>query len=240
MKKIGQFMKYHMIPIFASLGLILIFIAVLLMMRQVKKEIETYTVQDAKLYQYFKEQKREYNTTLTISNEKEITELKIDGESVELDSTPFYYQEERKVLFPQTMSVIFPNSNTLQKKIPYFSILDGTDISTYVKNSNLNYMLQNAFLYDGNDLYFFPETVTVTVMGTPYTLTPFSYVIITYNGECIFYNYEMEQAHVIENVNGDVIAEGNGYTLNLSIDAAIYGEKSKLLLKKLEYLENLK
>ncbi len=237
---IKKFIKYHIIPILASLGLILIFIAVLLMMRQVKKEIETYTIQDAKLYQYFKEQKREYNSTLTISNEKEITELKIEGKSVELDSTPFYYQEEKKVIFPHQMSVVFPNSNSLQRKVSYFTILDGTDITTYLKNANLNYMLQNAFLYDGNDLYFFPEGVTITVMGTPYSLTPFSYVIVNYNGECIFYDYEMNQAQVIENVTEDVIATGDNYQLNLSIDATIYGEKSRLLLKKLEYLDNLK
>ena len=83
---IKKFIKYHIIPILASLGLILIFIAVLLMMRQVKKEIETYTIQDAKLYQYFKEQKREYNSTLTISNEKEITELKIEGKRIRFNT----------------------------------------------------------------------------------------------------------------------------------------------------------
>ncbi len=238
--KIGKFVKEHMIPIFIVLCVIVIFIIVLLLMKNVKEELENYTVKDANLYQYFREIRRDYNTTLTISNEKEITELKINDETVELDSTPFYYQDEKKVLFPQQMSVIFPLANSLQKKIPYFTELDGTEMVSFLKNSNLEYQLFNAFLFDGNDMYFFPDGITIKFMDREISLSPYSYVIVNFNQEVIYYNYEMDIADVVENVTGDVLAVGDGYNINLSIDAVIYGEKSRLLLKNLEYLDNLK
>ena len=138
------------------------------------------------------------------------------------------------------MSVIFPLANSLQKKIPYFTELDGTEMVSFLKNSNLEYQLFNAFLFDGNDMYFFPDGITIKFMDREISLSPYSYVIVNFNQEVIYYNYEMDIADVVENVTGDVLAVGDGYNINLSIDAVIYGEKSRLLLKNLEYLDNLK
>ena len=98
MKKLRLFFKKHFVKILIGLAVLLIGIGVIFMLRQVEKELETYTVEDASMYQYFGTQKFMYDTSLTISNEKEITELKVNDEVVELDSDPFYYQKEKKVI----------------------------------------------------------------------------------------------------------------------------------------------
>lgn len=232
--------KKLLIPLLVTSGIVLIFIAILLMIQKVEEQLTTYNSKDLSLYQYFKDRRMDYNTTIVISNKDNETSLKIDGETVELDSTPFYYQKERKVLFPKVMSVIFPMSNVLQKKIPYFQKLDGTGTSTYIRGIHTNYLLQNAFLYDGNDLYFFPEGVKVTIMGQEYSMSNFSYIIVGFDNEVIMYDYELDHATLLENVEGDVIATYNDCKINLSIDSVIYNGKSRLLLKNLDYLDNLK
>ena len=239
-KKLGLFFKKHFVKFLIGLAVILIGVGVVLLLRQVEKELETYTVEDASMYQYFGTQKFMYDTSLTISNEKEITELKVNDEVVELDSDPFYYQKEKKVIFPRDMSVVFPKSNGLQRKIPYFTVLDGTGIDNYLTNRGLNYLIENAFLYDGNDLYFFLDEVTIQLPdGRTIPLSPYSYLVLNYNVELMAYDYKNDSALVEENIVGDVFVLGDGYQLNVSIDGIIYGENTRLLMKNLNYLDNL-
>ena len=53
------------------------------------------------------------------------------------------------------------------------------------------------------------------------------------------YDYKNDSALVEENIVGDVFVLGDGYQLNVSIDGIIYGENTRLLMKNLNYLDNL-
>lgn len=239
MEKIKSFFKNKIAVTLLILGIISISAGFLLIINMVQEKMNTYTIEDAKLYQYFNEQRFDYDTKLVLSNKDEITELKINDETVTLDSTPFYWQKEKKVLFPQTMSVVFPRENGLQRRVPYFTILDGTNIDNYLKYNTTSYALYNSFLYDGNDLYFFPNETVIEIDGKKYNLTPYSYAIVRYDKECILYNYELDTVEIIQDAK-DVFVSGDGYKLNLKIDSIIYGEKARLLLKNLDYLTILK
>ena len=56
-KKLGLFFKKHFVKFLIGLAVILIGVGVVLLLRQVEKELETYTVEDASMYQYFGTQK---------------------------------------------------------------------------------------------------------------------------------------------------------------------------------------
>lgn len=240
MSKLIDLIKRNMIPFIVGVALILILIIVLVLMNVVKKEINQFKTEDESFYQYFGTQRFEYDTKLTIDNSGSITELKIDDESIVLDSTPFFYKKEKKVLFPKLMSVVFPRSNGLQNKIPYYSSVDGNSLNYYIKNNNLNYMVDTAFLYDGNDLYFFLTDVEITFGDNIVKIPSFSYATLNYNKELYIFNYDTQLMDYYENVSDTVYARGSGFTVNMSIDAIIYGENSRLLVKNLDYLENLK
>ena len=137
------------------------------------------------------------------------------------------------------MSIIIPSSNLLQKQLPFFSILDGEKIDTYVVKNNNKIFIDDAIIYDGNDLYIFPFTTTLKIDNENIELSPFSYVIVNYtNKTCFYYDYEKEYAKTFENVKEDVIATNNSYKLNLSIDSIDNNGKQRLLMKEIKYLDS--
>ena len=224
------------------LGLIalLLLVIVTLVVKNATKKITTYEVKDTAMYQYFGEQRFDYNTNLTINKENEITKLLVDNEEVILSSDPFYYAEERKILFPMNMSIIIPSSNLLQLKIPFYTILDGTMIKTYLRNADNEYFIDDAIVYDGNDLYVFPFETTLLIDEEEYNLSPFSYVIVNYNNKtCFYYDYEQGNAKIVSDIKNDVFASNGNYKINLSIDSIENNGKQRLLMKNADYLDSV-
>ena len=64
-------------------------------------------------------------------------------------------------------------------------------------------------------------------------------MIYNYNKELYVFNYDMQTMNYYENVS-DATASNEDYTINLSIDSLIMGDKTRLLLKNLEFLDSLK
>lgn len=239
--KFKNFLSKHLLGCIVSLIVLFVLIIIVFMMSRVNKELNTISIENAELYQFLGTQRFDFSTKLTIDNSKGITELKLDNEeaSIELDSTPFFYVGEKKALFPKEMSVVFPLSNGTQKKLSHFSFADENGLDIYLKNNTLNYPVNQAFLFDGNDLYFFLNDMTLTFDNEALTIPRFSYAILNFNNELIVFNYDLQEATLYQNFNSDVFASNENYKINLSIDAIIYGEKSRLLIKKFDYLEKL-
>lgn len=230
--------KKNKFLIFSIISLIMILLVIMSILF-LRKKLDEVTLNDQSFYQYFYGEKLEYDGTLTLNKEDEIIEMSFKDVTVELDSTPIYYQKDDKVLFPKKMSVVFPKSNGLQYKVNNFTsiFIDGDDI--YLKDTPINRSIQNCFLYDGRDLFFFIETTEVTIGNEKYVLSPLSYVILKYNQEIEIYQKDLDKYTILELDDKEILASANGYVINMSIDALKYGESSRLLVKRIDILNNL-
>lgn len=201
------------------------------------------TVESHDFYQWYSGQKVEYKGQLTFTRKEGLTELKATDRKVTLDSTPVYYSDENgKVIFPEDMAVVYPNNNGMMYRINHFAditeengeIYLETNLATKTNKSKL----EKAFLYDGQDLYFFLERTSITVNGTTYEVSPLSYAIVRYKQSVEIYNYEKDEYQVIDTTETqDAKVVTDTYTINMSVDSLQTAEKEQLLIKGLSYLQ---
>lgn len=199
------------------------------------------SVEEHEFYQYVMGDKVEYKGSLKIERKNDITEITSEEGSIYLTSIPVYYNDGlNKSILPEDMAIAFPMSNGALYKVNGLSTIyidyDGT---VYLEKGDLKKELYDTFLYDGNDLYFFVENTTVTINETEYKLPPLSYINATYKGYVEIYNYDTDEYTYIEQVDDNIIAKTNKYTINLTIDSMQYEGNDQLLLKRIKNLMNL-
>jgi len=169
---------------------------------------------------------------MSISKKGEITELKTENNVVNLDSTPMYYSYESKVLFPETMAKVDWTSNGRMTRIERFSILSLEDGCVYTQD---NKILEDVFLWDGGDKYFFVEPITIVANGEEYEIGAFSYIIASYKNGVEIYNYEKDEYTIIESQD-NIYAVTENYTIDTTVDVLKIDEKEQLLLKNIDEL----
>lgn len=197
-------------------------------------------IEEHEFYKYFAGEKVQYEGSLKMKRNNDITELITDGGSVLLDSIPLYYKDNQdKVLLPETMAIVFPLDNGNIYKVNSLSTVYLDYGSVYIKKGNLKKELADTFLYDGDSLYFFIDRTTLTVDNIEYNLSPLSYVNATYGGYVEIYNAEVDEYIYLESVETDIIAKTSRYQINLTVDSMQYGETDQLLIRKLKDLNNL-
>ena len=201
------------------------------------------TVESHDFYQWYSGQRVEYKGELTFTRKEGLTELKATDRKVTLDSTPVYYADENgKVIFPEDMAVVYPNNNGMMYRINHFADITEENGEIYLE-TNLatktnKTKLEKAFLYDGQDLYFFLERTNITVNGTTYEVSPLSYAIVRYKQSVEIYNYEKDEYQVIDTTETqDAKVVTDTYTINMSVDSLQTAEKDQLLIKGLSYLQ---
>lgn len=205
--------------------------------------LDTTTTESHNFYQYFAGQKVEYKGQLTLSRKEGITELKSKDKTVTLDSTPVYYGDNaNKVIFPENMAIIYPTQSGIMYKVNHFSDIVREGSSTYLEvnttTTTQKKLVENAFLFDGADLYFFLQNTIIHANGSDYEVTPLSYAIVRYNQGVEIYNKEKDEYTVVE-TKENVTATTADYTINMSIDALKSAEKDQLLIKNINYLQNV-
>lgn len=198
------------------------------------------SVKEHELYQYVMGNKIEYKGIIKMATKNDITELTTNEGTISLNSIPIYYKDENnKAILPLDMAIAFPMENGALYKVNRLSTIYIDHGSVYLQKGKLNKELIDAFLYDGNDLYFFIENTKLTINNNEYNLPPLSYVNATYKGYVEIYNYDTEEYTYIEKTTSDIIAKTSKYTINLSIDSMQYEETEQLLLKKIKNLQNI-
>lgn len=201
------------------------------------------TVESHDFYQWYSGQRVEYKGELTFTRKEGLTELKATDRKVTLDSTPVYYADENdKVIFPEDMAVVYPNNNGMMYRINHFADITEENGDIYLE-TNLatktnKTKLEKAFLYDGQDLYFFLERTNITVNGTIYEVSPLSYAIVRYKQSVEIYNYAKDEYQYIDTTETqDAKVVTDTYTINMSVDSLQTAEKEQLLIKGLSYLQ---
>ena len=203
-----------------------------------QKKVDEYIVENHDMYQYFTGFRVDYKGTIKLNKDDEkITQITFGDDTVYLDSTPLYFNGEKKALFPEAMSVVKPKEGsqfrinyytTVYQDLDYYSVLDGK------KNTKL----VNSVLYDGKDLYFFIENVTVSFGEKSIKLGPLSYIIVdTFNNTVEIYDFENDAGALYENVMEEVIIQNDEYRLNASLDVMYFNGKSRLLIKDISKLK---
>lgn len=226
-----------MSSVIAALILIIVIVVIII------GNLNSTTTENHDFYQWYSGQKVEYKGQLTFTRKEGLTELKATDRKVTLDSTPVYYADENdKVIFPEDMAIVYPNNNGMMYRINHFADITEEDGTIYLE-TNLatktnKTKLEKAFLYDGQDLYFFLERTTITVNGTNYEVSPLSYAIVRYKQNVEIYNYEKDEYQVIdttETQEAKVVTDT--YTINMSVDSLQTAEKDQLLIRGLSYLQ---
>ena len=92
-----------------------------------------------KFYQWFYDKKVEYNGIFSTNRRNEIVDFKAIDKDIKFDSTPVYFQDKEKVIFPSVMSVVMPTLNCAEyyaNKYSYITNEKDNNILTTEKYSN--------------------------------------------------------------------------------------------------------
>lgn len=222
---------------------LLIFVVVLLVCLQQNREMNRLETENVALYTWFNTEKIEYDNSQLVFNRTDgaATELKVNGGAAEVvGAMPFFYQNERKVLFPQEMDIVEPRANNgQQSRLPALSILDGTSLEPKITFADYARALGSTFMFDGSDLYFFVNAMTLYINNEAMALPEFSFVTYNFNRELYVYNYDAQTAQYFENVDA-VRAENANYNVNIATDTFESNGKSRLLVKNVGVLDVLR
>lgn len=192
-----------------------------------------------KVYQYFYDKKYEYEAVVSKNKKDVIVDFQPQDIKINIDSTPIYYQKEDIVILPQDMSVIMPTLSCAEYLAKGYSYITFENKLYNLTTTNYHDKLNHYFLYDSKDLYFFIETVTLTVNEEKIKLSPFSYVIAKYNDYISYYDKESDTYRTIENTDGKTIIENEYYTIYLEKDIIDYYGTDVLLTSAIDNLNTI-
>lgn len=219
--------KYNvLIPIFLLLVLL---IAVLLYSREYKNNRYA-TVEEVNVYQYFSGVKMEYVAKIGRNRKNVILEYENKDFAVSLDSTPVYIKDKNSVIFPKEMSVVFPLKTREYQVNALAEVYKENDLF-YLNVRNLNKSFDHLFFFDGNNLYFFVDAVTLTVGKKKIELSPMSYVNASYLNFVEYYDYESDTYKTINITNEEVVVKNDYMTINVVGDEVVYKDSFSLLTK---------
>lgn len=185
-------------------------------------------------YYYFINSKIDFDANVVIGTNDSI--LSIDAQNVTLDSTPIYYSDaDDKMILPSNMEIIYPYKNIPMYKLGKFSKIYSIKKNIYINSEAGVGRLYDCFLYDGNDLYVFPEEITVLIDDISYELSPMSYVKVTKNNISIYNKLKDEHTYLDNYNKAEAFTEE--YFINLSGDSVTYNNSYYVLIKNIDGLD---
>lgn len=216
MKKVINFCKENykiLIPIMVAIVLL---VTLFFLYKEYKYD-NTRNKQEVNVFQYFGGMKTEYTAIVTYNLKNSIVNLEAKDKKIEYDSIPVYFNDENKVMFPSEMTIVFPLRNGSQFKLYKYATYYMEDNLHYIKNNidigNYNYF----FLYDGKDVFFFPDEVTLRIDGKDYKqLGSKSYVSVIGGLTLIYYDTNTDTSEVIELNGSEVTVVNDNMDVNIS------------------------
>ena len=122
-----------------------------------------------------------------------------------------YYKDKEEVLFPKEMIVAMPlREGSQYRTYKYASYINDDSIHS-IKNGSDTGVYDYFFMYDGEELFFFPTEVTLSIDSKEYrTLSGASYVSVVGNNTLVYYDYKSEESEVIE-IEGKLVEVTSEY-----------------------------
>ncbi len=227
-----------LIPVFL---IIVLSVALILYNREYKNNRYAKT-EDSEVYQYFSGVKMEYTASISRNKKDVILEYTPKDYVVNLDSIPIYIKDKDRVIFPKEMSIVLPLNNREYQVNALAEIYKENNLY-YLNLRDLNQSFDHAFLYDGKDLYFFIDSVSITVGSEEINLSPLSYLTCTHNSLLEYYDKETDTYGQID-VENSALVTNDYMTINVNTDRIIYNDGFLLLtndfsaLQKVTEIEN--
>jgi len=193
---------------------------------------------DKEFYQYFAGMKFEYEATISLNKKEEIKGFVPKNMTVNYESIPIYFKDEKKVIFPSEMNIVFPLKNVLQYKVNEFSYVERVNNINYLTFEDYHDNIDHYIMYDGDNLYFFSDSVSFIKDNETITLSPMSYVMAN-SKKFSYYDYETDTFNSFE-TNNNIILSNEYYTININEDYIQNKEEKIILINDLNLLENLK
>ena len=232
--------KYYGVLIPISLIIILILVFAIYSIH--KLYVNHTTDQNASFYQYFAGMKVEYDAVLKLNRQDNIVDMDIINKKIDLTTVPIYFKDnEVKVLFPKSMTVVRPLKNYKQEKIVNYSTItwDKENNKYLLKSNEYDKELEYSFLYDGVDLYFFLMENIITIGNEEITLSPMSYIRVNVGNGIEYYDRETDTYKILDMRNEQVVAKNDYYNIELNYDQCVYFDSFTLLMGP-SYLNEIK
>lgn len=221
------------------ISLILVLFLAFLIYYKVSINSDYHTETEQKVYQYFYDKKYEYTSLIRKNRKDVIIDVKPKDVNIEFDSTPIFYQKENVVIFPKDMSVVMPTLNCSEYLSTGYSYITYEDGNYNLITNRYHKKLNHYFLYDGSNLYFFIEPVTLTINEEKITLSPFSYVIAKYNKYVSYYDRKNDTFKTINTTENNGKIENEYYTIYISKDVIDYHGTDVILTSKIQELNTI-
>ena len=204
MKNIVKFLKEKykiLIPIMVSLVLI---ITIFFLYKGYQYD-NSRNKKEISVFQYYSGIKVDYTAIFTYNLKDAIVNIEAKDEELTFKSSPLYYEDLSKVIFPQEMSIVFPLLEGSQFKLYKYSSYYSDDSIHYIKNNADLGIYEYFFIYDGVDLFFFPEETVLKIDNKDFIeLGSKSYCRLVGGETLIYYDTATDKGEVIE-LNGNIV-----------------------------------
>ena len=197
-------------------------------------------IEKTNVYQFFSEEKTNYVLEIEKNRKNVITNITPIDVNIVYDSNPIYNKDnENIVILPQKMSVVAPILNCSEYLAKEKSYIKLENKQYYLVTKGFNSTLGHYFLYDGTDLYFFIENVTLVVDNKEIKLTPYSYVV-AHNKKLYYYNKKEDSYVSIDTTSYDNYIYNDYYKVYINGDYIDYSGQKVLLTTDLDKLMEIK
>lgn len=218
---------------------LLFFIIVVVITYKVEKKNHEFVTEKGSFYQYFMGTRFDYDGVLTLNNASEVTDMKLNNYNLDSYSSPIYYRDSKKIILPVGMSLVTYSNGSSQNYVSYFSeisYINGNSVLTFGDKFKI---INDKFLYDGDDLYLFLNDVQITYNDQILKIPAMSYVIVNYRESIEIYSYGEKNGIIVELNDTDVYAYGTNLVLNMSLDSFQENGEPILLYKKVNDLPKI-
>lgn len=183
-----------------------------------------------------------YSGPVTLTHRSDNTsQIAAASSSFILDSSPLYFQSQKKLLLPQSMAVVLYNQSKKLFKLNFFSSIAQVDNRLLIEDRSFSTHRSNFFLFDGNDTYVFFEPTTISFGNQSLTLPPFSFITSIYNNKLSVFNFETALYNEFPIKGLQVFAHlEHSNSIDLNTDTLVSGlHEQVLLIKQIQDLKNL-
>ncbi len=230
MKKVIDFCRQKYKILIPVMVIFVLLITVYFLYREYKYD-NYRNKKEESVYQYFGGIKNEYTAIVTYNLKNVIVDVDAKNKKIEYDSTPIYYSDSNKIIFPKEMNIVFPLKDGSQYKLYKYSIyekIDDTHLITLNTDSDYYY---HFFLFDGKSLYFFPDEVTLIINGKEYKkLSSMSYVSLVGGYTLTYYDKENDTSEVLEVEGKKITVTSENGDLNLNLNERYFMSFDKKVL----------
>ena len=189
--------------------------------------------ENANLYQFFREEKKEFDAKLSYENDKMVNIKSNDYKPY--SGSPLYDKNSQKIILPSTSSIVFYHRQNLAYRLPKYSTLTFNEGSSFISSNGNIASASGFFIFDGVDTYIMPVASVLKYNNKEIALSAYSYVIANENG-ITYYNYETDKATVVETSITRALVIIDDVGIDLLKNATVINNDVQLILSNIDRL----